>query len=129
MTGSYFGRGDALVDIYYIRCYGYENSISDCPSFSSYIISRSSTSLDWRATRPVAGVVCDGYTALVTECEEGEVRLMGGEREGEGRVEVCEEGFWSTVCGDLFDQKAATVICRQLGYLTPLSSEYRIVAT
>ena len=118
MTGSYFGTGDALVDIYYMKCYGYENSLSDCPSFSSYIISRSSTSLHSWAKLPVAGVVCDGYTTLVTECEEGEVRLMGGEREGEGRVELCVDGFWSTVCGDSFDHKTASVICSQLGYQT-----------
>ena len=42
--------------------------------------------------------------------------MIGGEKEGEGRVELCVDGFWGTVCGDGFDQKAAFVICRHFGF-------------
>lgn len=50
------------------------------------------------------------------------MRLIGGVNITEGRLEVCVDGLWGTVCndgvneGDKFDKNAARVVCRQLGF-------------
>ena len=51
------------------------------------------------------------------QCEDGEVRLVEGESETEGRVEVCINKRWGTICRDArWSDEDAITVCRQLGY-------------
>ena len=52
-----------------------------------------------------------------SSCNDGDVRLVGGNTENEGRVEVCINNAWGTVCHNSWGYQDANVVCGQLGYL------------
>ena len=55
------------------------------------------------------------YTVL---CHNGDIRLVNGATAFEGRVEICWNETWGTVCDGLWSTNDAQVACRQLGYST-----------
>ena len=44
------------------------------------------------------------------------MRVVGGERDNEGRVEICFNNQFGTVCDDSWDNVDASVVCTQLGF-------------
>ena len=49
-------------------------------------------------------------------CTDGNVRLVDGSLDQEGRVEVCVNGVWGSVCGHGWSSSDGRVVCKQLGY-------------
>ena len=64
---------------------------------------------------------------LFTGCANGGIRLVGSSNPLEGRVEVCYDGVWGTVCSNSWSADDASVACRQLGYSS--LGQYRILYT
>ena len=50
-------------------------------------------------------------------CNEGDIRLVDGRNEFHGRVEMCQEREWKTICDSGWGVEEAKVVCRQLGYM------------
>ena len=102
------GSGQIWLDN--VQCTGTETRLIDCPAntIGSHNCVHSED----------AGVRCAGTTVI---CTQGAIRLQGGTAT-QGRVEVCNNNAWGTVCDDSWGVADAQVACRQLGL--PLSGKY-----
>ena len=49
-------------------------------------------------------------------CQNGDIRLVNGTSRYEGRVELCYDEIWGTICDGLWSANDANVACRQLGF-------------
>ncbi|XP_037326813.2 neurotrypsin isoform X1 [Pungitius pungitius] len=98
---AHFGKGSGHVLLDEVRCTGNELTLEQCPK-SAWGEHNCLHSED-------AGVSCNPLT-------DGSVRLLGGTRRYEGRLEVFYGGRWGTVCDDGWTDSNTQVVCRQLGY-------------
>ena len=75
----------------------------------------------------------------MSNCKDGDVRLEGGQTKYEGRVEICINKAWGTVCSYklshppftksiYWNSVQANVVCRQLGHME-IGMLYNIVGS
>ncbi|CAG2223882.1 PRSS12 [Mytilus edulis] len=90
-SGAHFGEGsnDILMDD--VKCTGSESDILNAS-------------------------LTDGVHQIADTKKMVLVRLAGGSKPGEGRIEVHHHNQWGTVCDDHFGTADARVVCRSLGF-------------
>ena len=65
----------------------------------------------------IARVMFDSSVhSSVATCANGDIRLVGGVSPLEGRVEVCWNKTWGTVCDGSWEVTDGNVACKQLGF-------------
>ena len=123
---AYFGQGSGLVHIDSVQCTGLESELQNCTYSQTTNCGHSQD----------VGVTCNSKydhaynfnfhtnIRLLVVCNEGDVRLIGGSNESVGRVEVCVDDMWGTVCSNSWDSTDGGVICSQLGYSRYSGSTY-----
>ena len=52
------------------------------------------------------------------------MRLVDGETEAEGRVELCISGRWGTMCDNAWTDNHTAVVCRYLGFSDVIGGRY-----
>ena len=128
---STFGSGLDPIYLSNIGCSGSETDLLHCPH-SNYIQLASSTycthnrDVGLKCQRMVilnkvsyfqiGYVPCSIFPAL---CLHQAVRVVTSSdnlNSSFGRVEVCVNGTWGTICSDFWGNEDASVVCKQLGY-------------
>ncbi|KAM7035042.1 scavenger receptor cysteine-rich type 1 protein M130-like, partial [Acridotheres tristis] len=92
-----FSVADSPVSVVWVDCKGNEATLWEC---------------EIRGWGPYKGNIHNIDTAVVCE---GFSRLVGGDRECAGQLEVRQGRAWVGVCEDQVDMKLAQVVCTELG--------------
>jgi len=113
----------------YQNCEHNEDVAVSCVDDTSETSSMSSSGITSNMTSPTTSTVFSTTStqsphqhttqtsSTVLPCQEdGRVALVGGISQREGRLEVCHNGTWGTVCDDGFNDRAARVVCYSLGF-------------
>ncbi|XP_019854372.1 PREDICTED: scavenger receptor cysteine-rich domain superfamily protein-like [Amphimedon queenslandica] len=104
VEGGEFGTSRNYSIFDNITCVGSESSLSQCtPAENTECTPFCRYNLGLRCFNPGS-------------CTNGALRLADGVIDNEGRVEVCVNGVWGSVCDQGFDVTDAHVVCQQLGH-------------
>ena len=131
---AFFGRGVGPIFISYMHCSRPQFSIFDCYIRHDHNVF--STPYYYYASQYFdIGVQCRGEchrqlranvficklinlaNLFLGTCQDSDIRLQGNNNPLIGRVEICINGTWGTICPHYhWTNKDASVVCRQLGY-------------
>ena len=120
-----------VVDQYSLMIFGVPQVLKSCYNASVHqycpITASTLLMLEWavkvysretllQSAKIVVQFLTSFYIMHLAPCINGQLRLAGGNVANEGRVEICMNNVWGTVCDDFWGRIDATVVCQQLGY-------------
>lgn len=104
-----------------VACTGGETSLLDCPSNEATV----HDCTNWEN----AVLKCTGkqrgfgfrhclflISIIVRECENRDIQLVKGYAASDGEVQICQNGLWTSVCGEKWGYRESRVVCKQFGY-------------
>lgn len=104
LANAYYGPGTGPIYIDELNCIGNETNIGQCD--------RKPLGVNDCEHNEDAGVMCLTHTPPRGVA----LRLVGGLSRRSGRIEIKYQGVWGSICDDSWDDRDATVVCKQLGY-------------
>ena len=120
LTEANFGQGTGRIWLSNVTCLGSERVLINCTS--EFAEGTSCTHSQDAGVRCLSGscvhhnVSPHAKNGSSKGCIEGEVRLLEGRIPLEGRVEICKNNIWGTVCNTSWTSTDARIVCRQLGF-------------
>ena len=90
-----------------VNCVGDEDTLFNC-AYREVSLQQS-----LRGYISIAAVLCQRSTNS-NRCISGEVRLANSSNNVEGRVEICTEGMWVSVCDGNWGRFETHLFCKQL---------------
>ena len=144
MRSAGFGEGSGSILLDNLMCDGHESSLLECVSSDQIGLHNCEHNED-AGVRCEGMYICKFYSSHVylyecniisATCQHGTVRLsLAGDIQdsvylnddleeyyftndelARGRVEVCVEGTYTTVCDDSWTYDEVSVVCKQLGF-------------
>ena len=126
-----FGHGVGPIWLDNLYCLGNESSLINCSHRGLGVISTYCDHHDDVGVQCIGK--CENFNLIlstlifanpceiiiandVDDCSHGQLRLVGGSSENEGRVEICYQNRWGTICDNGWSSEDAKVVCRQLGF-------------
>jgi hypothetical protein len=57
-------------------------------------------------------------------CETGSIKVVDGQDTSDGRIEICFDNLWGTICSQSWDKNDALIACKQLGFSTEFALSF-----
>ena len=128
--GEFGNNNDIPLVISTLHCFGSEQYLANCTHYNVDSTPRRDVGI--QCFRDDGNELCISFICMISvfsqtgshiiimfccvvgNCSLGDIRLSNGSN---GRMEVCVNGTWGSVCGtNRWTQYETIVVCRQLGY-------------